>query len=41
MAPRVVELVVNGRQRTFLVRLCTSLLMALRNTLGLTAAKRG
>jgi len=41
MAQRVVELVVNGRQRTFLVRPGTSLLMALRDTLGLTAAKRG
>jgi carbon-monoxide dehydrogenase small subunit len=41
MAPRVVELVVNGTQRTFLVRPGTSLLSALRDTLGLTAAKRG
>ncbi len=41
MASRVVELVVNGRQRAFLARPGTSLLMVLRETLGLTAAKRG
>jgi carbon-monoxide dehydrogenase small subunit len=41
MASRVVELVVNGTQRAFLARPGTSLLMALRETLGLTAAKRG
>lgn len=41
MKSRVVELVVNGRHREFLVRPGTSLLMALREALGLTAAKRG
>ncbi len=41
MTPRVVQLVVNGRQREFLVRAGTSLLIALRETVGLTAAKRG
>jgi aerobic carbon-monoxide dehydrogenase small subunit len=38
---RVVELVVNGRRRELLVRPGTSLLVALRDLLGLTAAKRG
>ncbi len=41
MPRRVVELVVNGRQREFLVQPGTSLLIALREALGLTAAKRG
>jgi carbon-monoxide dehydrogenase small subunit len=41
MRSRVVELVVNGRHKEFLVRPGTSLLMALRETLGLTGAKRG
>ena len=38
---RVVELIVNGRPRELLVRPGTSLLEALREGLGLTAAKRG
>ena len=41
MQPRIIELVVNGMQRQFLVRPGTSLLLALRETLGLTSAKRG
>ncbi len=41
MKSRVVELVVNGRQRELLVRPGTSLLAAVRDVLGLTAAKRG
>lgn len=41
MRSRVVELIVNGRHREFLVSPGTSLLMALRETLGLTGAKRG
>jgi carbon-monoxide dehydrogenase small subunit len=41
MRSRVVELIVNGKHREFLVSPGTSLLMALRETLGLTGAKRG
>lgn len=39
--PTLVELDVNGKRRELLVRPGTSLLMALRESLGLTAAKRG
>jgi aerobic carbon-monoxide dehydrogenase small subunit len=41
MPARVIELVVNGRHRELLARPGMSLLAALRERLGLTAAKRG
>jgi carbon-monoxide dehydrogenase small subunit len=41
MSSRVIELVVNGEQSEFLAPPGTTLLSALRDTLGLTAAKRG
>lgn len=41
MASSVVQLVVNGEPREFLARPAESLLMSLRERLGLTAAKRG
>ena len=41
MPSRVIELVVNDEQREFLAPPGTTLLAALRETLGLTAAKRG
>jgi carbon-monoxide dehydrogenase small subunit len=41
MRSRVVQLVVNGRNREFLARPGMSLLSALREAIGLTAAKRG
>jgi aerobic carbon-monoxide dehydrogenase small subunit len=41
MGSNLIELIVNGRQREFMAHPGTSLLMALREALGLTAAKRG
>ncbi|MET0235759.1 MAG: (2Fe-2S)-binding protein [Kibdelosporangium sp.] len=41
MASRIVSLAVNDRQQEFIARPGTSLLAALRDALGLTAAKRG
>jgi carbon-monoxide dehydrogenase small subunit len=41
MSSRVIELVINGEQTEFLAPPGTTLLSALRDTLGLTAAKRG
>jgi aerobic carbon-monoxide dehydrogenase small subunit len=41
MASRIVSLAVNDRQQEFIARPGTSLLTALRDALGLTAAKRG
>lgn len=41
MASRIVSLVVNERQQEFIAQPGTSLLTALRDALGLTAAKRG
>ena len=41
MASRIVSLTVNDRQEELLARPGTSLLTVLRETLGLTAAKRG
>jgi aerobic carbon-monoxide dehydrogenase small subunit len=41
MPSRVIELVVNDEPREFLAKPGTTLLSALRETLGLTAAKRG
>jgi carbon-monoxide dehydrogenase small subunit len=41
MASRIVSLAVNDRQQEFIARPGTSLLTALRDALGLTAAKKG
>jgi carbon-monoxide dehydrogenase small subunit len=41
MASKIVSLVVNGAEREFIARPGDSLLTALRDSLGLTAAKRG
>jgi carbon-monoxide dehydrogenase small subunit len=41
MASTIVQLTVNGQEAEFLAKPGTTLLMALRETLGLTSAKRG